>query len=55
MNSDDDIEVLDDEYVGLLMFARKKCGADFIDGLTDGSFSFDIFDYEYVRRRGIFS
>merc|ERR1712157_587796 len=47
LNNDENLEVRDAQYYGLLMFGKKKCGSKFLDALATGATGVDIQDLEH--------
>ena len=45
-NSEDHPNLRTSPYTGFFMMARKHCGLDFFNGLTDGSVTVSVYDYE---------
>ena len=42
------IDVKSSTYYGMLMFGKKKCGADFLRALTDGRVQVDVMDADHI-------
>ena len=45
-NSEDHPNLRTSPYTGFFMMARKHCGLDFFNALTDGSVTVSVYDYE---------
>ena len=41
-------------YTGFFMFARRYCGTDFFDALSDGTITLGMYDYESTYTVSIF-
>jgi len=42
------IDVKTSTYYGMIMFGKKKCGADFLRALTDGRVQVDVMDADHI-------
>ena len=50
LNNNPDVDVLNDAYIGFIMFSKKQCSNQFLVGVDSGSITFSVLDKSPLYR-----